>query len=950
MRCTTRARVSSKIRTLAPSVDLLEARQLLSTGQIAQGPYAQPIASQVSSPMFEVGKLVSNTSPQSGSLTPAQVATAYGFSSIKFGSVQGDGTGQTIDIIDAYDDPNIQADLNTFDTQFGLPAATVTRVNESGGTSLPGADSTGGWEMEESLDVEWAHAIAPGAKIVLVEANSASDSDLLAGVNYAASNANVVSMSWGGGEFSGENSYDGDFSHPGVVFVASSGDNGAPIEWPAASPNVLAVGGTALTLGAGNTYGSETGWSGSGGGPSAYESQPAYQSGVVTQTTTRANPDVAYDASPSTGFAVYDSYPDNGTSYGWLTVGGTSAGAPQWAALIAIADQGRALNHQPAIDSASAQELQTTLYKNATSGAFHDITSGTSTGATRYSASAGYDYVTGIGSPVANLVVQAFDGSVSAPAGDTLAIAAPTSATAGVSFSVTVTARGANGVDAGYAGTVSFSSTDQKAGLPSSYTFTANDAGSHTFTVTLDTAGSRTITATGTGTTAAVTTPGIAVGAAAASQFVVSGLASTATAGSPQSFTVTAEDPFGNVATGYAGTVNLSSSDAGAGFSPGTSYTFTTADGGKHGFSATFATAGSQTVKVADAASGFSATSSAVSVSPAAPINLTATAATSGAQINLGWSSAAGATGYTIYRGTSATGTFTAIASGVTGTTYQDATGLSAGTTYYYYVKATGAGQTSAGASNTASATTAGTPPALASDTLWSNAYTPPENSYASGSYEVGEKFQSSVAGTVTGVRFYKQTWMGGYAHVGHLWSSTGQLLATATFTNESSYGWQQVSFSNPVSIAAHTTYIISFSTGGGYFGITTGYFSNGAYTNGPLQALANSTSGGDGVYGRGGAFPTTNGGGMNFWADVVFSPSSGSSAVAANSTGAVAVAPPVGSGNVAPTGARAGSPDAGRAPQVVAAVTIGARVIPQGPTPASSWRRVAPSSRSFGL
>ena len=240
--------------------------------------------------------------------------------------------------------------------------------------------------------------MAPGAQIMLVEASSSYDSDLLAAVDYAAAHANVVSMSWGGGEFSGENSttYDGHFSHAGVAFVASSGDAGAPIEWPAASPNVLAVGGTALTLGTGGAYGSEAGWSGSGGGPSAYEAKPSYQAGVVTQTAMRANPDVAYDASPSTGFAVYDSFTGGG---GWMQVGGTSAGAPQWAALLAIADQGRALNHLPALDGTSPQAVQTTLYQNATTGVFHDVTTGTSTGTPNYTAAPGYDYVTGLGFP-----------------------------------------------------------------------------------------------------------------------------------------------------------------------------------------------------------------------------------------------------------------------------------------------------------------------------------------------------------------------------------------------------------------------------------------------------------------------------------------------------------------------------------------------------------------------
>ncbi|HEU5117634.1 MAG TPA: S53 family peptidase, partial [Isosphaeraceae bacterium] len=299
MRRLSRLRVSSKNRRAILMVDRLEVREVLSTASAA---------AFVARPMFDVGPLVANSTPPASAYTPTQIQQAYGFNQISFGSVRGDGTGQTIAIVDAYDDPNIQADLNAFSAQFGLPSTTITRVDENGGASLPSTDSTGGWELEEALDVEWAHAIAPGAKILLVEAASASDADLLPAVNYAASHANVVSLSWGGGEFSSETAYDGYFSHAGVAFVASSGDYGAPISWPAASPNVLAVGGTSLNLGSGNVYGSEAGWSGSGGGPSAYETQPAYQTGVVTQTSRRANPDVAYNASPNTGFAVYDSF------------------------------------------------------------------------------------------------------------------------------------------------------------------------------------------------------------------------------------------------------------------------------------------------------------------------------------------------------------------------------------------------------------------------------------------------------------------------------------------------------------------------------------------------------------------------------------------------------------------------------------------------------------------
>ncbi len=209
------------------------------------------------------------------------------------------------------------------------------------------------------------------------------------------------------------------------------------------------------------------------------------------------------------------------------------------------------------------------------------------------------------------------------------------------------------------------------------------------------------------------------------------------------------------------------------------------------------------------------------------------------------------------------------------GTTSYNDTGLAAGTTYEFRVYATGGGLQSS-ASSVASATTTGT--AAASDSIWSNSTTPSENAYSWGSYELGVKFTSTEAGEVTGVRFYKQTWMGGYTHIGDLWSSTGTLLAAAVFTGESSYGWQQVNFSSPVAIQANTVYIVSFDTGGGYFGITTGYFNGGGVTSGPLQALSNSTSGGDGVYNSAGSFPDVNGSGMNFWVDVAFTPTAAAS------------------------------------------------------------------------
>src|SRR6185437_3541067 len=315
----------------------------------------------------------------------------------------GGGSGQTIAIVDAYDDPNIASDLTAFDQKFGLAASpSFSKVYASG--SRPQADS--GWSQEISLDVEWAHAMAPKANIVLVEANSSNLGDLLGAVNTARNMpaVSVISMSWGSSEFRGETSYDSYFTtpagHPGITFVGSSGDQGAPGLWPALSSNVLAVGGTTLGL-SGGGYASETAWSDSGGGLSRYENEPAFQNNVQT-TGSRSTPDVSYDADPRSGFAVYDSY----GSGGWMVIGGTSAGAPQWAALVAIADQGLAQAGKGSLDGA-----QSRLYQLSSSD-FHDAT----VGGNGYSAGAGYDLATGLGSPLANLVVaDLVSGTVAQP-------------------------------------------------------------------------------------------------------------------------------------------------------------------------------------------------------------------------------------------------------------------------------------------------------------------------------------------------------------------------------------------------------------------------------------------------------------------------------------------------------------------------------------------------------
>lgn len=347
--------------------------------------------------------------------SPAQIRTAYGVAQLGT-----NGSREVIAIVDAYDAPTIQNDLQSFSNYFGLPKMNVNCTVAAGPHPCfqkvyaagvkPRSD--GGWALEASLDVEWAHAIAPGADIILVEAASPSFADMLTAVDAAvAIGAHVVSMSWGGAEFASEASYDGHFSHAGVAFVASSGDNGSGVNWPAASPYVLAVGGTTLTLTGNGSVVSETAWSGSGGGISAYQTEPGYQSGYgIASGGRRAVPDVAYLASPNPGVSVYDSTPYLGQK-GWFAVGGTSAGAPQWAALIALANQARSAPLSTSNPSSSPfyfvamPPLSSTYATN-----YRDIVTGSDGTCTICTATPGYDYITGLGSPRANTLVPALLG------------------------------------------------------------------------------------------------------------------------------------------------------------------------------------------------------------------------------------------------------------------------------------------------------------------------------------------------------------------------------------------------------------------------------------------------------------------------------------------------------------------------------------------------------------
>jgi subtilase family serine protease len=349
------------------------------------------------------------TNPVPTGLRPGAIAKVYSLSGLS--ATSGDGAGQIIAIVDAFHDPHALADLNKFNQRYGYPAMTTCTSLTQTGPCFEQVDPQGtptvnaGWVLEESLDIEWAHAQAPAAKIVLVEAASNSDTNLFNAVKSAnALGATEVSMSWGGGEFSGETTLDADFTHTGTFYTASAGDSGHQAGYPAASPNVIAVGGTTLNGCSGTScagFKNETTWKGSGGGASALEAIPADQSGYtgpVSGASTislltnakRGIPDVSFDANPSTGVSVFDSTKYQNQS-GWFTLGGTSVGAPNWAGILAA---GQAAGK-------TALQGNSAIYAGGYSTNLRDITSGTNgTCGTDCTAGTGYDLVTGLGSPI----------------------------------------------------------------------------------------------------------------------------------------------------------------------------------------------------------------------------------------------------------------------------------------------------------------------------------------------------------------------------------------------------------------------------------------------------------------------------------------------------------------------------------------------------------------------
>ncbi len=319
------------------------------------------------------------------------------------------GGSGTIAIVDAFDYPTAASDLAVFSSTFGLPAPTNTNfqvVYASG--SQPSLNC--GWAQEAALDIEWAHAMAPAAKIVLVEANSNSFSDLFSAVQVATnevlcgstscpsggSGVGEVSMSWGGGEFVSESTFDGFMATPGVTYFAASGDSGGKVIYPSASPNVVSCGGTSIVRSTSTgAFVTEQGWSGSGGGGSRFEPAPGYQSVIASIVgSRRGTPDFSSDADPNSGVWVYDTTPCNGAS-GWLVFGGTSVATPTLAGVVNLASSTN--TGFPATNNGEQARVYD-CYANTTAGCYSadyfDVATGS---AGRFSATTGWDFVTGVG-------------------------------------------------------------------------------------------------------------------------------------------------------------------------------------------------------------------------------------------------------------------------------------------------------------------------------------------------------------------------------------------------------------------------------------------------------------------------------------------------------------------------------------------------------------------------
>ncbi|TJZ98907.1 hypothetical protein FCI23_47710 [Actinacidiphila oryziradicis] len=436
-------------------------------------------------------KLASAISPNAtvSGISPANLHSAYNLSSTA-------GSGMTVAVVDAYNDPNAASDLATYRSQFSLSACTVAngcfkQVSQTGSTtSLPTNDT--GWAGEEALDIDMVSAVCPNCSIILVEASSATDADLGTAENEAvALGAKFVSNSWGGSESSSQTSEDTSyFKHPGVAITVSAGDSGYGAEYPATSQYVTAVGGTALSTSSSTRGWTESVWNtssteGTGSGCSSYDSKPSWQ--TDTGCTKRMESDVSAVADPATGVAVYDTYGGSG----WAVYGGTSASSPIIASVYALAGT-------PGTSDYPAK------YPYSHTSNLYDVTSGSNGScSTSYfcTAGTGYDGPTGWGTPngttafasgttTGNTVTVTSPGSQSTVTGSTVSLQISATDSAGATLTY-----GASGLPTGLSissSTGLISGTASTAGTYST-TVTATDstgaAGSATFTWTVSSSG-----------------------------------------------------------------------------------------------------------------------------------------------------------------------------------------------------------------------------------------------------------------------------------------------------------------------------------------------------------------------------------------------------------------------------------------------------------------------------
>lgn len=478
--------------------------------------------------------------------TPAQIRAAYGLPTLpattaKLTTAQAAqlGAGQTIYIVDAQHDPNVAAELAAFNTKFGLPTCATKTIAASAALPLASASASAcelsivygtsagamtatapaydaDWATEIALDVQWAHATAPLARIVLIEVSSSTYDNLLAGVKLANTmGPGVVSMSFGGAETGSTSSADSTFGVARMTYVAATGDSGAGVKWPSVSPKVLAVGGTTLTY-SGSGARSESTWSDTGGGVSAYVATPSYQTSLVPgmgSALRRTVADVAFNADPNSG--QYVAVIASGSStVKWASIGGTSLATPQWAGLIAVANALRVQNNLSVLAAPhGALYTQIATVPATYAGAFADITSGSNGSCTACSAKTGYDAPTGLGTPNASALLTTLSGlnvqtapvvtaaSISGKAGMALTFTASVTA----ADAVTYTLSGApSGMTISAAGVVSWA-----APVAGTYavTVTARDSvnglsGSGVYTIVIAAAStSGTTTTTGTTTT-----------------------------------------------------------------------------------------------------------------------------------------------------------------------------------------------------------------------------------------------------------------------------------------------------------------------------------------------------------------------------------------------------------------------------------------------------------------